>query len=153
MKVWKVKRNDIPRLVELDNDAYGVHGANEKYFTEKLKKFRNGIFVCEQNKEITGFIAVYVLEEKEISNDFCELHLKEPIKGKWMHIIAFTTQTNYKDKKHDGALVAAAEKFARQKGCLASYVPLSKEHPFEKHGVFDFWKENGYRIAGKIQWV
>ncbi|MBI2972025.1 MAG: hypothetical protein HYY37_06395 [Candidatus Aenigmarchaeota archaeon] len=32
-------------------------------------------------------------------------------------------------------------------------VPLSNDHPFEKHGVFAFWEANGYTIAGAVDWV
>ena len=70
-----------------------------------------------------------------------------------MHIIAFTTQTNYLDISSDSKLVRAIEKLAQKMNLTIIGVPLSQDHPFANHQVFDFWELNDYKKTGTIKWV
>lgn len=70
-----------------------------------------------------------------------------------MFTIAFTTATNYLNKREDTELLLKAESIAKAKGCVEAYVPLSKKHPFEVNDVFQFWKDNKYKKVGTISWV
>ncbi len=91
--------------------------------------------------------------KNDIPGDFSNMKLNKPISGKWMFTIAFTTATNYKNKEEDARLLLQAEDIAREKGCVEACVPLSKDHPFEVNGVFEFWEQNKYRKDGVINWV
>jgi len=92
---------------------------------------------------------------KETPSDFCALVLNQPLQAQWIHIIAFTTNTNYIDIESDSALVQKVEDFARKMKIDIVGVPLSINHPFatKPHSVFNFWEKNGYKKAGHISWV
>jgi len=153
MKIRYATKNDLDAMVEVDRKAYGEYGANKEYFVKKMTSLSKGILVVEEGKRITGFIVFEIMNKDDIPEDFCDMRLEEPINGKWMHPVAFTTRTNYKDKISDSNLLLAAEKIAKSKGCIESCVPLSKNHPFKDNGVFEFWKMNGYKNIGEIKWI
>jgi len=144
---------DLDRLVEIDRKAYGEYGENKQYFIKKFNIFPKGILVVENKEEITGFIVFEIMGKNAIPADFGDVKLTEPINGTWMHIIAFTTETNYKDKNSDSELLLVAEKIAKDSGCTEAYVPLSKNHPFKDNGVFEFWEMYGYERVGEIKWI
>jgi hypothetical protein len=153
MKIRNATENDLDSMVEVDKKAYEEYGTDKEYFSKKLKSFPEGILVAEDKGKITGFVVLEVLNKDDVPEDFCDMKLKEPIKGKYVHIVAFTTETNYIDKISDSKLLLVAEKIAKTKGCIESYVPLSKNHPFKDNGVFEFWKMNGYKKIGEIRWI
>jgi ribosomal protein S18 acetylase RimI-like enzyme len=153
MKIRVATVNDLDDMIEVDKKAYRDYGASREYLSKKLKSFPEGILVVEDKEEVTGFVVLEIMNKDEVPEDFCDMKIKEPIKGKYVHIVAFTTETNYKDRAADSKLLLAAEKIAKAKGCIESCVPLSKNHPFKDSGVFEFWKMNGYREVGEIKWV
>lgn len=153
MKIRHATENDLGMMEKIDKDTYGVYGANREYFAKKLNSFHKGVLVVEDKDRVTGFTIIEILSKNEIPNDFCDLKLSEPINGKWMHVVVFTTSTNYSDKESDTKLLISAEKVGKSKGCIESCVPLSKDHPFRNNGVFEFWETNGYKKVGKIKWV
>ena len=153
MKIRNATENDLDAMVELDRKSYGVYGANKEYFAKKLKSFPEGVLVVEDKGRATGFLISEILNKKDVPEDFCDMKLEEPIKGKWVHVVAFTTKTNYKDSMSDSKLLLATEEIAKNKGCIESCVPLSKNHPFKENGVFEFWEMNGYKNIGEIKWM
>lgn len=153
MSIRAATLDDIPRLCQIDQAAYGQYGEDEAYFRHKFQSFPEGILVMEEERKVTGFAVVELLKANELPSDFCDFEPHRSLEGKWMHIIAFTTSTNYKDSESDRALVEALERTARKAGCASACVPLTKNHPFEKHGVFDFWEANGYLKEGEIRWI
>ena len=153
MTIRNATHIDIPRLVEIDQKAYENHGAKRDYFLERLKVFPQGVLVVEDTHGVSGFAVLELVESDGIPVHFTKPKTKEQMKGRWTHIIAFTTHTNYRDKNSDSQLLHEAEKKAMEYGCQEAYVPLSIDHPFEHHGVFDFWKENGYQEVGSIDWI
>lgn len=153
MKIRQANHNDIHQLVEIDQKAYGEYGADNRYFEEKFQSFPQGILVAEEDGKVTGFTVLEFLNEEKMPKDFTDFRPTETLKGRWIHIIAFTTSTNYGDLKADSELVKAAEKIGIDYGCISSCVPLTKNHPFQSNGVFDFWQANGYKVSGEISWV
>jgi ribosomal protein S18 acetylase RimI-like enzyme len=153
MKIRIAQKNDIPDLVSIDRKAYGKYGADEKYFTQKLSSLNTRILVVENKGKITGFAVLEILKKDEIPNDFTDLKLDKPLEDNWIHIIAFTTETNYLDIDSDSKLVKAIEDMAKNMGVATFCVPLSVDHPFSNHDVFGFWEKNGYKNAGTIKWV
>jgi ribosomal protein S18 acetylase RimI-like enzyme len=153
MRIRNATENDLGSMVDADKKAYGKHGADKEYFSKKLKSFPEEILIVEDKGKVTGFVILEILNKDDVPEDFCDMKLSEPIKGKCMHIVAFTTETNYKDKISDSKLLLAAEKIAKTKGCIESCVPLSKNHPFKDNDVFEFWRKNGYRKIGEIKWI
>ena len=91
------------------------------------------------------------MEPHQTPENFSDLQLMKPMKGKWMHIIAFTTETNYKDIHADTRLLKAAENLARELRSSVFCVPLSKNHPYP--AAFNFFEGNGYQKVGTIQWL
>ncbi|MEK7543741.1 MAG: hypothetical protein AAB557_02650 [Patescibacteria group bacterium] len=144
---------DIPHLVALDRTSYGDYGANEQYFQQKISSPNAKVLVAETNRRISGFVVFEVMEQDQELKDFSDLKISEPMTGKWMHIIAFTTVSNFKDIQADSKLLLAAEDQAKRLGCTQFCVPLSIDHPYAKNGVFGFWEKNGYRNAGTIKWI
>jgi hypothetical protein len=114
--------------------------------------YPTGVLVVEDNEKISGFMIFQIMNKNDTPENFCEINLTEPITGKWMYNIVFTTATNYKDKKSDSKLLLEAERIAKNEGCLEACVPLSKNHPFGKNGVFEFYEMNGYKKVGEIKW-
>lgn len=153
MKIRQSTHNDIDRLVEIDRATYGIFGADKKYFDDKFQSFPQGILVVEENGNITGFTVIELLNSNQMPKDFTDFKPVKPLEGKWIHIIAFTTATNYQDIKSDSELVKAVEEIGKKFGCTSSCVPLTINHPLAKNGVFDFWKLNGYKIAGELNWI
>lgn len=153
MKIRKARENDVPDFVIIDRRAYGNYGSDQKYFREKFNSKNTWILTVEEDKKITGFAVIEKLRKGEIPSDFTELSLTNPFKNSWLHIIAFTTKTNYQDIKSDSKLVKAVEKLAKKLKLKNICVPLSKDHPFTKHNVFEFWEINGYKKAGTIKWI
>jgi len=145
--------NDIKRLVEINQEAYGDTGADKDYFIRKLSEFPEGILVVERGDSVTGFIVFEIYDKKDVPRDFNKIKLDKPISGKWMFTIAFTTATNYKNKWEDAQLLLYAENIAKDKGCVEAGVPLTKDHPFERNGVFEFWRQNEYKKVGTINWI
>lgn len=152
MVIRKAKMNYIPRLVEIDRSAYGKYGADKKYFEEKYSSSNTKILVVENMGKITGFAVFELLQKDEVPLDFTELEINTPLEDVWIHIIAFTTETNYKDVESDSKLVKAIEKETRKMGSKTFCVPLSIDHPFLKCDVFGFWEKSGYRNVGTINW-
>lgn len=153
MIIREGRSHDIPRLVTLDRTAYGDFGADENYFRKKFHSPSAKIIVTESDGKVTGFVVFEVMEPGQQLDGFSDLHISQPITKKWMHIIAFTTATNFKDVQADSELLRAAEKSARKLGCVMFCVPLSIDHPYVKNDVFGFWEKNGYRKSGTIQWI
>ncbi len=143
---------DIRRLAEIDKKSYGESGATIEYFMENISRFPEGVLVVEEEGIITGFMVFEIYQPHEKPKNFPDMSIKSPFFGKWMFIIAFTTSTNYEDKKEDGKLLSSAEEIAKKRGCAEACVPLSIDHPFEKNGVFEFFEGNGYSKAGSINW-
>lgn len=153
MKIRIADENDIESMVKIDKESFGEYGLKKEYFIKKLKSSSGSIIVAyDNNNKMIGFVVFEILEKNMISDDFCDLKIKSLIKGKWVHIIAFTAKDKYMDKELDSKILLSAEIFAKNKGCVESYVPLTKEHPFKKNGVFEFWKNNGYENVGEIKW-
>jgi hypothetical protein len=152
MIIKRATKNDISKMVKIDKKVYGKYGANKEYISKKMKSFPQGALVVKNNNKITGFIICEIIGRNEIPEDFYDMKVNEPFQGKWMHPVMFTTETNYKNKVSDSKLLITAEKIAKKFGCIESCVPLSKNHPFIKNRVFEFWKMNGYKNIGKIKW-
>jgi len=154
MKIHIANEKDINSMVELDKKCFGTYGSDAGYFLKKLNSPSGNILVAYDDKgEMVGFSVFEILDKETIPNDFCDLKIKSPIKGKWVHMVAFTTLSKYLNRKKDSELLIKSEQFAKAKGCVESYVPLSKYHPFKKNKVFEFWEENGYRNCGEIKWM
>ncbi len=153
MAIRRANLNDIKRLVEIDREAYGETGATKEYFVQKISEFPEGVLVVEDSGKVTGFVVFEVYGKNDIPRDFCDMKIINPVSGKWMFIIAFTTATNYKNKNEDAQLLLHAENAARNNGCVEACVPLSKAHPFDVNGVFHFWQQNCYEKTGTINWV
>lgn len=141
---------DILQLVEIDRKAYREYGENEEYFRRKLASPNTKVLVVEANGKVTGFTVFEMMEPDQIPENFSNLELKIPIQGRWMHIIAFTTESNYMDKEADTQLLKTAEEIARNKGCVIFCVPLSVDHPYP--AAFPFFEGNGYQRIGRIKW-
>lgn len=153
MHIRQATENDFERLVELDRKSYGDYGSNKEYFARKFKQFPEGMVVVEKNGQLTGLVFFEIIEKSKLPDEFEDMVLDTPVKGKWMHPVIFTTDTNYKDKKSDSRLLEFAEIKARELSCKEVCVPLTKNHPYKENGVFDFWILNGYSKAGEIKWV
>lgn len=153
MNIREAKPDDIPSLVSLDRASYGKFGADETYFQKKFIASNTHILVTEHDKKITGFVVFEVVKPGQKLKDFSDLTLDSPIRETWMHIIAFTTKSNFKDIQSDTALLQAAEQKAKNLGCTLFGVPLSIDHPYRKNDVFGFWKNNGYQKSGTIKWI
>lgn len=150
--IRELSPQDIPHLVALDHASYGDYGADEKYFREKMSSQNTKIIITETNGNIIGFVVFEVVEPDQELKDFSDLKISGSMTGKWMHIIAFTTISNFKDVQSDTELLRAAEREAMLLGCTLFCVPLSIDHPYAKNDVFGFWESNGYRNAGTITW-
>ncbi|MBI2972026.1 MAG: hypothetical protein HYY37_06400 [Candidatus Aenigmarchaeota archaeon] len=96
MRVRQATEHDVSKLVELDKEAYGAYGADARYFSRKMASFPQGILVAETDKAITGFVVFELLGENDVPEDFGAMRMTEPLTGRWAHIIAFTTETNYR---------------------------------------------------------
>lgn len=153
MIIRKAVKEDISQLVEIDKAAYGAYGADSNYFKEKFKSNNASTLVVEEENRLTGFIVSEIMKKDEIPSDFTDLNIENPIADRWLHIIAFTTKTNYLDVTSDTRLLKEVEKLTKEQGINIFCVPLSIDHPFSNHGVFKFWEENGYKKIGTIQWV
>jgi len=153
MKIRQATKNDFDKLVELDRKAYGDYGASKKYFAKKFEQFPQGMLVVEDGDQVTGLVFFEIIEKGKLPEDFAEMVLDNPVKGKWMHPVIFTTDTNYKDKTSDSKLLKSAEDLAKKLACQQVFVPLTKNHPYKENGVFDFWLLNGYANVGEIKWV
>lgn len=152
MKIRIAQENDISGLVSIDRRAYGKYGADEKYFRQKLSSPNTRILTVENKRKITGFAVLEILKKDEIPNDFTDLKLDKPLEDTWIHIIAFTTETNFLDFNSDSKLVTAIEDIAKNMGHFTLCIPLNIDHPFIKNNVFSFWKKNGYENVGTIKW-
>ncbi len=153
MNIREGQPHDIPSMVVLDRISYGVYGADQHYFQQKIVSQNAKIFVSETNGKVGGFVVFEVMEPDQQLEDFSDLHITKPIIEKWMHIIAFTTATNFKDVQADSELLKAAENEARNLGCTLFCVPLSIDHPYIENDVFGFWERNGYQRIGTIKWI
>lgn len=151
--IHEAHSRDIPLLVGLDRAAYGNYGANERYFRQKIASPNAKVVVAESDGRVTGFVVFEIMEPGQALDGFSVMSVTKPIAEKWMHIIAFTTATNFKDVLADSELLQAAEKEARSLGCALFCVPLSIDHPYVENDVFGFWEKNGYRNAGTIKWI
>jgi len=152
MEIQVANENDISSMVELDKECFGDYGAKKDYFIKKLNSPPGTIIVAYDDRKMVGFVVFDILEKDAIPEDFCNLRIRFPIKGRWVHMVAFTPKDNYVDKELASKLLLIAEKFAKNKGFLESYVPLTKDHPFKENGVFEFWENNGYENVGEIEW-
>jgi len=153
MKFRIANESDVPSMVEIDRECFGEYGSKKDYFIKKLKSPPGSIIVShDDNKKMIGFVVFEILEKNSVPEDFCDLRIQSPIKGRWVHLVAFTPRDNYTNRKLDSRLLLSVEKFAKNKGCIESYVPLTKDHPFKENGVFEFWKSDGYENVGEIKW-
>ncbi len=153
MNTREGRPRDIPHLVILDHAAYGNLGADESYFRQKIHSQHAKIIVSETEGQVTGFVVFEVVESGQHLEDFSDLESIEPMTDTWMHIIAFTTATNFKDIQADSKLLHAAENEAKRLGCALFCVPLSIDHPYIKNDVFGFWEKNGYQKVGTVKWI
>ena len=151
MLMRQIKIQDIPQLVELDKKAYGQYGADEKYFRQKLNSQKTKILVIENKKQLTGFVVFEFMKENEIPKDFTDLVIDNPLKSKWVHIIAFTTQSNYENRQEDTKLLKFVEELSKKLGYFIFAVPLSINHPYLK--AYSFFEQNGYLKTGTIKWI
>ena len=143
---------DFDALVSLDKEAYGADGAPNEYFLRKLTNFKEGVLVLENQGTIIGFAVFEKYQGNETPMGFSELNTKKLPKT-WAFIAAFTTRSNYSNKDEDLVLLDSIENKAKSMNCQASFVPLSKNHPYEKHDVYDFWESNGYSKCEEISWI
>lgn len=150
--IRKVVAQDIPHLIRIDREAYDKYGADEKYFRQKFAAQNTTILVVEEPEGVSGFMVFELLGANEFPPDFKNLKLKTSLNANWIHVIAFTTKTNYKDVEADTALLRSAENSGKNLGYSLFGVPLTVEHPFEKNDVFGFWEKNGYHQVGTIDW-
>ena len=152
MRIRPATENDLDRISDMDKAAYGEYGSSREYFAKKLAKFPEGTLVAEDKGKVAGVVVFDVIEKGSTPEDFGSIELSEPISGRWMYIVVFTTATNYANKKSDSQFLLAAEKVAKRFGCVEICVPLTKNHPFKGNGVFEFWESNGYRRVGEVKW-
>ncbi len=153
MKIREATKDDLDQMVTVDVKAYSKYGCTKEYFSDKLSSFPGGVLVVEENGNITGFTILEKMKKDGVPQDFRDLKLTEPIRGNWIHIVAFTTATNYLDVESDSKLLAEAEKIAINEGYIEACVPLSKDHPFADNDVFKFYDMNGYDKIGEIKWI
>ncbi len=148
--IREAKNSDIAAMIALDRQSYGEFGETQRFFDEKLSAFPQGLVVVEEAGAITGFAIFEKLDKTGAPKNFSEPQLTNRKPSGW--ICAFTTKTNYKDVLSDSKLLDRVEEKIRKLGCEECLVPLTKEHPFEKNGVFTFWQKHGYRKEGEIIW-
>lgn len=153
MSIRRAHLHDIPFLVALDRSSYGDYGADTRYFQQKISSPNALMFIAESDGHVTGFVVFEIMEPGQILKDFSDLESIEPMTDIWMHIIAFTTVSNFKNVHADSKLLHAAEHEAKRLGCALFCVPLSIDHPYLKNDVFGFWEKNGYRNVGTITWI
>lgn len=143
--------SDIPKLIALDKQSYGKFGANEDYFKEKLTSPTSQVLIQEQNNSIIGFAVFEIMQHGQPIPDFKKLKIANEITEKYMHLIAFTSRSNYEDYDTDLKLLIACEEKASLLNCNTFCVPLSIKHPYPR--AFTFFEKNGYKKIGTIQWV
>lgn len=153
MRIREPQPRDFPSLAALDRAAYGDYGEDEDYFQKKFRSHEAKIIVSETNGQISGFVVFEIMQPGQDLDGFSDLNIPKPITQNWMHIIAFTTVSNFNDFEADSMLLEAAEREARNLGCRLFCVPLSIDHPYLKNDVFGFWERNGYQKAGTIKWI
>jgi len=148
----KATKGDIRGLIALDAFAYGSDGASKEYFLEKFSNTNATILIVEEKGLLSGFAVIETYNNGKVPVGFSSMKTKN-LPSKWIFIAAFTTKTNYKDKEEDKKPIEEIEKHAKKMKCKACFVPLSKDHPYEKHDVFLFWKKQGYQKCGEISWI
>jgi len=140
----------IEALVKIDKEHYKEFGANADYFRRKFSTENARILVVLENGQPTGFCVFEVMEPNQPLEDFSNHSTPFPVE-KWMHIIAFTTKTDFQDKDADKALLLTAEQTAYGLGCNTFCVPLTVEHPYPH--AYPFFEGNGYQKAGTLDWI
>ncbi len=140
----------ITALVAIDRAHYGEYGANEEYFRKKLSSDNARVLVVEESGKPTGFCVVEFMNPGQSIDGFCNPSIPLPQK-KWMHIIAFTTKTDFQDKDADKALLSKVEETAQKLGSTTFCVPLSLDHPYPQ--AYPFFEGNGYQKRGTIDWI
>ncbi|MBI4211231.1 MAG: hypothetical protein HY540_01200 [Deltaproteobacteria bacterium] len=152
MNIRRAIPNDFDAMVLVDQRAYGNDGASRAFFEAKFAAFPEGMLVVEESDRVIGFFVFEMRNGEDVGNDFTALNINTPLRGRWMHAIAFTPPTHYQKKEVDDLLLKAGEEIAKQFGCRAACVPLPQEHPHAPQ-VFQFWQSNGYKNVGTIDWI
>ena len=70
--IREATHEDIHRLVEIDQEAYGEYGADNQYFKKKFQFFPQGILVVEEHGEVTGFTVIEFLEANQLPPNFSD---------------------------------------------------------------------------------
>lgn len=150
MKIRRCTEDDLEKLIEIDEKAYGKYGARD-YLSKRVLPPYIGL-VTQNEKMVTGFVIFNVIEKGEVPEGFSGKPFVEEMTGRWAFIEGFTTETNYKNIEEDTELLKHAEKIAKKMGCIESGVPLPKDHPFENQAI-TFWEKNGYKENGEVSWT
>lgn len=140
----------ITSLVSIDREHYGKYGADTEYFRKKLSSENARVLIVEESGKPTGFCVVEFMNQGQSIDGFSNPTIPLP-QEKWMHIIAFTTKTDFKDVDDDKNLLVQAEKTAQEIGCSLSCVPLSVDHPYP--AAYPFFENGGYQKVGTINWI
>ena len=149
-KLGSSSLNRIPDLVAIDQEHYGQYGADTTYFEAKISDTNYQIFLVVEAGKPTGFAVIEFMTNNRQLVDFSDNSDPLPSEN-WIHIIAFTTKTDFADDQSDKKLLKALESFCISKGFHTFCVPLSVNHPYPL--AYPFFESHGYEKIGTISWI
>lgn len=114
LKIRKVKIEDLPELVVIENLCFpSEEAATKEAFEKRIQFIPDSFFVAEENGVIVGLVNGPVIEIEYITDDLFSEIRANPVTGGHQSILGIAVSPNFQKRGLASTLLAHLEKEAR----------------------------------------
>ncbi|BGE81341.1 GNAT family N-acetyltransferase [Staphylococcus petrasii] len=145
MKFRNVTKEDLPTLIELENQGFTPEeAATPKATKERIATIPDTFIIAEDNKKIVGYINGPVITQKYITDDLFEIINPNPDIGGYLSVLGLVVSKSHQEQGIAGQLLSQFENLARQHSrlgvtltCREELVPFYEKYGYTNEGLSD----------------
>lgn len=152
MEIENATEKDIPRIIEMDREAFGAGAVTELTIESQLQAFPQGVFVAREMGQVVGVVCCERHSEEKFP--FYDHNVSETndANGDSLYLSVITVAEKFRNRGAGSKLLKAVEDLAEELEIGRIYCPVNKKHPYLDKGVLHFWQKNNYKIVGTTHW-
>jgi len=150
--IKQAKREDISGIAEMDRQAFGDQGISQETIKSQISIFPKGIFVAKEKDKVIGIVCCERHGEEKFppyNHNIGDTHSKS---GTLLYLSVITVAEKFRNKNIGSLLLEKVSELGRGLSIRKIYLPVNKKHPYLEKGVLHFWRKNGYKISGEVDW-
>lgn len=142
----------LDQIQIIETATFPTGGVTKATLSSLLQAFPEGLILEKAQDNIIGYLGweKHIIKKfPPYNHDVLQSH-EAP--GRLAYISIITVKKEFRRQGVGSRLLTTLEQKARTHGCMEIYCPVNKHHPYLEQGVMQFWKKNGFSIAGETEW-